>query len=147
MVIRFCSSYHQKKRGWIKAIRSHHSEHCVFVLLSTEKERQASIHPGSTWNHDCDDSSAFIVVDYVRQEAKSFFIDPYLYLADVLPVYREYSTGLWICTHHEYTAFYSRTHELLWWVDQDGWMRLVLAGATVLNANCFEGHRIHWLLW
>lgn len=76
-------SYHQKK-GRIKAIRSHQSEHCTFVFTSSEKELGALIHPGSAGNHDFDDSNAFIMVDYIGQEAKDFFTGPYLWLAGVL---------------------------------------------------------------
>lgn len=44
-------SYHWK-RGWIKAIRSHHSEHYIFVFTSVEKDFWVVIHSGSAKNHD-----------------------------------------------------------------------------------------------
>lgn len=142
-VNRLCLSNHQRKE-WMKAIRNPQSEHCTFVFTGLVKELWAVIHPGSDQKY----RNAFIMVNYIGREARGFlWVLAYgwqIYCRDTEQPTMAHGPG--DITNTGDLGIFS-LHCILLQDSCDGWMWLLLVGATVLNANCFEGHRIHWLLW
>lgn len=143
---RLCLSYHQRK-SCMKAIRNHLSGHCTFCIQRHSERTLGSDSPRIR-------PKVQKCIHYGRlcwAGGQGLFMGPCLWLADILSGYRTANNGLWARRCHKHRGpwyifftlhFISRPMSCC-----DGWMWLLLAGATVLNANCFEGHRIHWLLW